>query len=106
MLGDGTYAESTDSGEPFLKVYLVQNADAREITKTLTALKPGVVVNEDGKSRRVHIVATEAEHEEIGRMIEELDGASSDTSVSVLYLSRLDPIGAAATLDSLFIGER
>jgi len=104
-VGDGTYAESTDSGEPFLKVYLVQNADAREITKTLTALKPGVVVNEDGKSRRVHIVATEAEHEEIGRMIEELDGASSDTSVSVLYLSRLDPIGAAATLDSLFIGD-
>jgi type II secretory pathway component GspD/PulD (secretin) len=104
-VGDGTITQTGDTGEPYLKVYLVQNADAREITKTINALRPGVVVNEDGKSRRVHIVATETEHEEIGQMIKELDGEGGDTAVSVLYLSRLDPIGAAATLDSLFIGD-
>lgn len=104
-VGDGTITQAGDTGEPYLKVYLVQNADAREITKTINALRPGVVVNEDGKSRRVHIVATDTEHEEIGQMIKELDGEGGDTAVSVLYLTRLDPIGAAATLDSLFIGD-
>lgn len=104
VVGDGS-AVGVAEGDPYLKVYVVQNADAREITKTLSAIRPGVVVNEDGRSRRIHIVATESEHEEIGRMIKELDGEGGDVAVSVIHLTRLDPVSAAASLDSLFMAD-
>ena len=109
--------ESIDSGEgpavasgpldtePRLQVYKVNSADAREVTKTLNALMPGVVVNEDGRAGRIHIFAPPAQQTEVEQLIRQLDGeaAGGARSVAVLPLAQLDPIGAAATLRSLFL---
>ncbi|MCA9114400.1 MAG: hypothetical protein KDA79_04890, partial [Planctomycetaceae bacterium] len=101
-----TITEPLDT-EPRLKVYSVTSADAREVTKTINALLPGLVVNEDGRARRIHIFATPAEHIEIERLIRQLDGdaAGGAREVAVLPLSQLDPIGAAGTLRSLFMAD-
>jgi len=40
---------------PFLRVYSVSSADSREVTKTLDAMIPGVVVNEDARNHKIHI---------------------------------------------------
>ena len=88
---------------PFLRVYSVSSADSREVTKTLDAMIPGVVVNEDARNHKIHILATSKEHEKIEEMIRQLDGEGGSQSVSVINLSSLDPISATTTLRSLFL---
>lgn len=88
---------------PFLRVYSVSSADSREVTKTLDAMIPGVVVNEDGRNHKIHILATSKEHEKIAEIIRQLDGEGGSQSVSVINLSSLDPISATTTLRSLFL---
>lgn len=91
----------------YLEVYQVNNSDATEVTKTLTAMNiPGVqVVNEDGRNGRIHIMATERQHEEVAMLVRQLDGSGSTGSVAVIPLTKMDPLSAAATLRSLFYAD-
>jgi type II secretory pathway component GspD/PulD (secretin) len=91
----------------YLEVYQVKSADAGEVTKTLTAMNvPGVqVVNEDRRTGRIHIMATERQHQEVAALIRQLDGAGNSGSVAVIPLAQMDPLSAAATLRSLFLGD-
>ena len=91
----------------YLEVYQVKSADAGEVTKTLTAMNvPGVqVVNEDRRTGRIHIMATERQHLEVASLIRQLDGAGNSGSVAVIPLAQMDPLSAAATLRSLFLGD-
>ena len=102
---DGTSLSRTGRRGKFLRVYTVNSSDTREVTKTLDAIMPGVVVNEDGYNEKIHVMATEREHEEIESLIRQLDGAGSRNSVAVIPLIKMDPMIAAATLRSLFINE-
>ncbi|HUG17756.1 MAG TPA: secretin N-terminal domain-containing protein, partial [Planctomycetaceae bacterium] len=102
-VGDQRFAGGSVDTTPYLKVYIIQNAQADEIAKSLSSLYPGLVVNEDGRARKLHIVATEEEHARIGADIKEMDRTDGDGAVLVFYLNKLDPIGAASTLNSLFI---
>ena len=105
--GSGTAATGRRSTEPFLKVYTLTGSDAGEVVKTLDVLMPGVVVNEDGRNRKIHIFAPEAVHEEVATLIRQLDGGTNATgqAVTVIPLSTLDPYGAASTLRALFSGD-
>ena len=89
----------------YLMVYEVSSADAREVTKTLDAIMSGIVVNEDGRNGRIHIMATEREHDEVAQLIRQLDGPAGRQSVAVIPLIRMDPLMAAATLRSLFLND-
>ncbi len=91
----------------YLEVYQVKSADAGEVTKTLTAMNvPGVqVVNEDRRTGRIHIMATERQHLEVASLIRQLDGVGSVGSVAVIPLAQMDPLSAAATLRSLFLAD-
>lgn len=96
----GTFARSR---KPYLQVYQVTSSDPREVVKTLTVLVPGVVVNEDGRNGKIHIVATEAQHEEVGRLIRQLDGLGGGEQVAVIPLVKMDPVTAAAQLRTMFV---
>lgn len=104
-VGDQRFAGGSVDTTPYLKVYIIQNAQATEIAKSLSALYPGLIVNEDGRARKLHIVATEEEHARIAADIKEMDRTDGDGAVLVFYLNKLDPIGAASTLNSLFIAD-
>ncbi len=106
-VGEGPGGQFAGAGmnRPQLEVYEVQSADPREVTKTLDALLPGVVVNEDGRARRIHILATPEEHRQIRAIINQLDGAASGQGVAVIHLHRSDPLAVAGTLRSLFGSE-
>jgi type II secretory pathway component GspD/PulD (secretin) len=102
---DGKPLSRTGRRGKYLSVYDVSSSDAREVTKTLDAIMPGVVVNEDGRNGKIHIMATEREHEEVALLIRQLDGAGGRQSVAVIALVKMDPLMAASTLRSLFISE-
>jgi type II secretory pathway component GspD/PulD (secretin) len=102
---DGQALARTGRRGKYLMVYDVSSADAREVTKTLDAIMSGVVVNEDGRNGKIHIMATEREHEEVAQLIRQLDGAGGRQSVAVIPLVKMDPLMAAATLRSLFVSE-
>ncbi|MEO2019666.1 MAG: secretin N-terminal domain-containing protein, partial [Fuerstiella sp.] len=91
----------------YLEVYQVKSADAGEVTKTLTAMNiPGVqVVNEDRRTGRIHIMATERHHQEVASLIRQLDGGGNSGSVAVIPLAQMDPLSAAATLRALFVAD-
>ncbi|MCA9074554.1 MAG: hypothetical protein KDA93_05940 [Planctomycetaceae bacterium] len=91
------------SKKPYLFTYAVTNSDAREVTKSIDALMPGIVVNEDGHNGLINIMATPAQHEEVRELIRKLDGAGGGTQVSVIPLSNMDPTLAVLTLQGLFI---
>lgn len=98
--------ENRRSREPYLKVYKVSKADTLEVTKTLTAIMPDVVVNEDGRGRTIHIMATPDQHIEVAKLINELDGGgASSQQVAVISLYRMDPMQASAILNALYINE-
>lgn len=89
---------------PRLEVYHVNTADPTEVTKTLNVIMPGVVVNEDGRARKIHIMATPAEHREVAALIRRLDGdGQGGGAVTVIPLSTLDPLALTATLRNMFI---
>ena len=91
----------------YLEVYQVKSADSGEVTKTLGAMNiPGVqVVNEDRRTGRVHIMATERQHLEVASLIRQLDGGGVSGAVAVIPLAQMDPLSAAATLRSLFFAD-
>lgn len=94
---------SAGSGRPFHRVYRVISADAREVTKTIDALMPGIVVNEDGQNRSISIMANEKQHAEVETLIRQLDGNSGASEVVVIPLSRMDPSVAVSTLQQMFV---
>lgn len=100
---DGVSGRS--SREPYFEVYQLESADAMEVTKTLNVLFPGTVVNEDGKSRRIHIQATEDVHREIADTIRRLDGAGGLNEMAVIPLGRMDSYTATTSIQSLFYSE-
>ncbi|QDU37749.1 Bacterial type II/III secretion system short domain protein [Maioricimonas rarisocia] len=90
---------------PYFAVYKVDSSDAREVTKTIDALLPGVVVNEDGRNDRIHIFGTEAQHREVETLIRQMDGLGGTSDVAVIPLSRMDAISATSMLRSMFVGD-
>jgi len=100
-------SDRSRSGQPFLRVYSLQRSDAQEVVKTLDVLMPGVVVNEDGRSRKIHVHAPQAVQDEVERLIRQLDGEGSinGSAVTVISLTTLDPYAAAGTIRSLFAGD-
>ena len=97
-------AQYRNSG-PYLRVYSVSGVDAREITKSLDSMMPGVVINEDGRAGRIHIWATAKQHEQVEEWIRMFDGGGGSGTVAVIPLMKMDPLSAAATLRSLFLSE-
>lgn len=98
---DGYVARS--NREPYFEVYQLNSADPIEVTKTLNVLFPGTVVNEDGRSRRIHIQATPAVHDEIAETIRRLDGVGGGNQVAVIPLGRMDSYTATSAIQSLFL---
>lgn len=92
-------------GAPYLEVYQLKSADPLEATKTISVLFPGTVLNEDGRSRRIHIQATPEQHRQIADMIRRLDGEGGGTQMAVLPLGRMDAYTATASIQSLFIAD-
>lgn len=93
------------SNRPFLKVYQVTSADSREVTKTLESLMPGVVVNEDARNGKIHIQATPDQHRQVETLIAQMDGLGGGRQMTVIPLSRLDPVSVTTTLRSMFAKE-
>lgn len=95
---------SAAANKPFLRVYSVTSADAREVVKTIDALMPGIVVNEDGRNGKIHIMASPDKHTEVDNLIRQMDGlGSSSQQVTVVPLSKMDPLLAAATVRAMFV---
>jgi type II secretory pathway component GspD/PulD (secretin)/Spy/CpxP family protein refolding chaperone len=94
---------TTGAGKPFLRVYKIKSADTREVTKTIDALMPGVVVNEDNSVRAISIFATEKQHSEVDTLIRQLDGGGGAEQVAVIPLGKMDVSVAVSTLQSMFI---
>jgi type II secretory pathway component GspD/PulD (secretin) len=90
--------------EPMLQVYQLESADAQEVAKTLGVLHPGLVVNEDGRARRIHVWATPEQHREIGIHIQQLDGAAGTDSLAVIPLEGMSAYEVNTTLTTLFAG--
>ena len=91
------------SGKPFHKVYRVSTSDAREVTKTIDALMPGIVVNEDSQAGTISIMATDKQHAEVEALIRQLDGGGGGTEVAVIALNKMDATLAVTTLQSMFL---
>ncbi len=99
-------AASRSSREPYLEVYQLETADAMEVTKTLNVLFPGTILNEDGRTRRIHIKATEDMHRDIAATIRQLDGIGAGASqMAVIPLGRMDAYTATTSIQSLFYAD-
>ena len=96
-------AGSTASNKPYLRVYKVTSAETREVTKTLDALMPGVVVNEDSSIRSISVFANEKQQAEVEGLIRQLDGGGGTSQVTVIPLNKMDASLAVATLQSMFL---
>jgi type II secretory pathway component GspD/PulD (secretin) len=92
--------------EPYLEVYQLETADAMEVTKTLNVLYPGTILNEDGRTRRIHIKATQEMHRDIAITIKQLDGQGAGaTQMAVIPLGRMDAYTATTSIQSLFYAD-
>jgi type II secretory pathway component GspD/PulD (secretin)/Spy/CpxP family protein refolding chaperone len=100
---EGEFAQRRS--EPYLEVYQLNSADPIEVSKTLNALYPNTVVNEDGRARRLHIKTTPEVHTEIRKVINQLDGAGGGQQVSVIPLGRLDSYTATSSIQQLFLAD-
>ncbi len=94
------------SSRPVFDSYKLDTADAGEVAKTVEAMFPGTVVNEDRRAKTIQIYAPPAQQTKIGAMIRSIDGSGTATSVStVIPLSRLDPLSVTLTLNNMFVAE-
>ncbi len=103
--GEAGRLAARSSNEPYLEVYTVRNADAAEVTKTLSVLYPGAVVNEDRRYGRIHIYATPSEQREIAALIQRLDGLGGGMKVAVIPTGTLDTATLTTTLQALFAND-
>ncbi|MBX3440806.1 MAG: hypothetical protein KF774_00265 [Planctomyces sp.] len=89
---------------PYLRVYSLNTSDPRDVSKTIDAIMPGVVVNEDRGNRKVHIMGTETQHQKVAELIAQLDGLGTGSQqVVVIPLVKMDPATAVSSLRSMFI---
>ncbi|MFO0999382.1 MAG: secretin N-terminal domain-containing protein [Planctomycetaceae bacterium] len=104
-LPDGTRLTREGNTGPYLRVYRV-SGQADQVAQSITAMMPGVVVNEDGRAGTVHIFATARQHEQVEEWVKSFsEGTGASGSVAVIPLAKMDPLTAAATLRNLFIAE-
>jgi type II secretory pathway component GspD/PulD (secretin) len=104
-LPDGTKLTREGSTGPFLRVYRVSGR-ADQVAQSITAMMPGVVVNEDGAAGTVHIFATSRQHQQVEEWVKSFsEGTGTSGSVAVIPLAKMDPLTAAATLRNLFVAE-
>ena len=59
-----------------LSVFPIKSADTLEITKHLDSMFPGAVVNEDGRSRRIHVHGTPEQLAQIAQLIQRHDNGA------------------------------
>jgi len=90
------------SNEPYLQVYELNTASASEVAKTLTVLHPGMVINEDGSAKRIHIWADAASHREIATHVRQLDGAIAGEVIAIIGLNGQNAYDISAKLTSLY----
>ena len=88
-----------------LKAYSVAGADASQVARTLSLIMPGLVIVDDSRTAKLHIQGTDEEHREVEKYLKEVAGEGGSSSVAVINLIRLDPVGAAGTLKNLFAAE-
>ena len=94
---------SAASNKPYLRVYKVTSAEPREVSKTIDALMPGIVVNEDSSIRSISIFANEKQQTEVETLIRQLDGGGGTSQVTVIPLNKMDASLAVSTLQSMFL---
>jgi type II secretory pathway component GspD/PulD (secretin) len=90
------------TNEPYLQVYELNTASASEVAKTLTVLHPGMVINEDGSAKRIHIWADPQSHREIATHIRQLDGAIAGEVIAIIGLDGQNAYDVSAKLTSLY----
>ncbi len=88
-----------------LKAYSVAGADVAQVARTLSLILPGLAIVDDARTAKLHIQGTDEEHREVEKLLKEIAGDGGSSSVAVINLIRLDPVGAAGTLKNLFSGE-
>lgn len=93
---------NTTPNEPFLQVHELTTASADEVAKTLSVLHPGMVVNEDGRSKRIHVWATSEKHREIETHIQQLDGIPTGQTLAIINTEGTNPFDVESTLASLY----
>ena len=99
----GTGQPWANDSTSVLRVYKVASADEGEVAKTLDALIPGVVVNEDRRQDTIHVFATPKQHEDVAQLISTLDKSEGDDRiVEVIKLRHANPIATAALLSGMF----
>ncbi len=104
-LPDGTKLTREGNSGPYLRVYRVSGR-ADQVAQSITAMMPGVVVNEDGAAGTVHIFGTARQHEQVEEWVKSFsEGTGASGSVAVIPLAKMDPLTAAATLRNLFVAE-
>ena len=102
---NGEKLTRTGNSGPYLRVYRVPGR-ADQVAQSITAMMPGVVVNEDGQAGTVHIFGTAKQHEQVEEWVQAFGtGSGVAGSVAVISLAKMDPLSAAATLRNLFISE-
>ena len=99
-------ASQRSAREPYLAVYKIKNADTTEVSKTLTVLHPGLVVNEDGRYKTLHIKANAEEHQEIAGHIRLLDGGGTGDTLAVLPLDGLNGYNVSMTVEALYENDK
>jgi type II secretory pathway component GspD/PulD (secretin) len=94
---------ATGSNKKYLDVYQLKSADVRDVGRSLEAIMgPGVVVNSDNDTDRLHIMGTPKQHEEVRRQIALMDGIGSQ-EVAVIPLAKMDPTQAMSSLRAVFV---
>lgn len=102
---DGTKLSRRGNSGPYLRVYKVAGR-ADQVAQSITAMMPGVVVNEDREAGTVHIFANARQQEQVEEWVKAFaSGTGATGSVAVIPLIKMDPLSAAATLRSLFYAE-
>jgi len=100
--GTGVKHRGVGSNKKYLEVYQVKSADVRDVARSIDAIMgPGVVVNEDGDTSRLHIMGTPKQHEEVRKHISLMDGVGAQ-EVAVIPLAKLDPTQAMGSLRAVF----
>ncbi|HUG92534.1 MAG TPA: secretin N-terminal domain-containing protein, partial [Planctomycetaceae bacterium] len=107
---DGAREDLLANNTPVFRVYKVTTAEADEVARTLTALMPDVVINDDDRRGVgfVHILATPLQHEKVAEYVRLMDGdTAGGQSLSVIRLSRqYHPTSVAALLNQMFATEQ
>lgn len=90
------------SDVPILRVYKIDDGDLGKIAETLTAMVPGIAINEDNRADQIHVVATPEKHREVAQMVAMITGDTLGHSVAVIPLSRMDAYSAGQIIINMF----